>query len=295
VNIVAGAMPQLNHFAGLIATEAGVNSGPGGWMPELRGILTVIIAVFTLMGSVYLIMLTNMGARLGFLVAFSALTGWLFIMGAVWWAYGIGLKGPEPTWEAVNGRTILQDTAALTQSGALGDPVEIADDATPLETAVAVQEEFVEEGWKQLDPTAAAYGQTSSQADVYLLESGAFDAGEFRVVNVFDIGGERYPRYADGKIDFLAFWHKPRHVVVEVAPVLVQRTEPGRAPAVPVIDDSRPHQYVYMVRDQGARREPAGFICIGSLIVFLINVWLLHSRDRRVTYNRSQLALPAQA
>jgi hypothetical protein len=83
-------------------------------------------------------------------------------------------------------------------------------------------------------------------------------------------------------------------VVVEVAPVIQQRTEPGRAPAVPVIDESRPHQYVYMIRDKGARRQPAGFITGGSLIVFLISVWLLHSRDRRVASNRSQLAIPAK-
>lgn len=295
MNILAGALPQFNHLMGIIATESGVNSGPGGWMPELRGILTVVIAVFTLMGSVYLIMLTNVGARLGFLIAFSALTGWLFIMGAIWWAYGIGLKGPEPTWEAVSGRTVLQDTEALTRSGALNDPVVVDADAPPVEVASKVGEAFVAEGWKQLDPSAAAYGQTSSQAEVYLLESKAFAAGEFRVVNVFDYGGERYPRFFDGKVDFLAFWHKPRHVVVEVAPVVVQRTEPGRAPPVAVIDESRPHEYVYMVRDQGARREPAGFITVGSLLVFLTNVWLLHRRDKRVAYNRSQLALPAKA
>jgi hypothetical protein len=295
VNLLAGALPQFNHAMGIIATEAGVNSGPGGWMPELRGILIVIIAVFTLMGSVYMVMLTNIGARLGFLVAFSALAGWMFIMGAVWWAYGIGLKGPEPTWEAVTGRTILQDTQALTQSGALDAPVVVDDGAEPIDVAVAVEQQFVAEGWKQLDPSAAAFGQTSSQAEIFLLESGAFEAGGFRVVNVFDYGGERYPRLADGKVDFLAFWHKPRYVVVEVAPVLAQRVEPGRAPPVPVIDQSRPHQYVYMIRDQGAKRQPAGFITIGSLIVFLITVWLLHSRDRRVAYNRGQLALPAKA
>jgi hypothetical protein len=295
VNLLAGALPQFNHAMGIIATEAGVNSGPGGWMPELRGILIVIIAVFTLMGSVYMVMLTNIGARLGFLVAFSALAGWMFIMGAVWWAYGIGLKGPEPSWEPVTGRTILQDTQALTQSGALDAPVVVDDAAAPIDVAVAVEEQFVAEGWKQLDPSAAAFGQTSSQAEIYLLESGAFEAGGFRVVNVFDYGGERYPRLADGKVDFLAFWHKPRYVVVEVAPVLAQRVEPGRAPPVPVIDQSRPHQYVYMIRDQGAKRQPAGFITVGSLIVFLITVWLLHSRDRRVAYNRGQLALPAKA
>jgi hypothetical protein len=49
-----------------------------------------------------------------------------------------------------------------------------------------------------------------------------------------------------------------------------------------------------MIRDKGARRQPAGFITIGSFIVFLISVWLLHSRDRRVAVNRSQLAIPAK-
>ena len=168
-------------------------------------------------------------------------------------------------------------------------------DSTPIQTAVAVEKQFVAEGWKQLDPSAAAYGQTSSQAEAFLLDSGAFQAGGYRVVNVFDYGGERYPRFADGAIDFLAFWHKPRHVVVEVAPVIQQRSEPGRAPATPVIDESRPHEYVYMIRNQGAKRRPAGFITVGSMIVFLICIWLLHSRDRRVAYNRSQPALPAKA
>jgi hypothetical protein len=295
VNLLASAMPQLNHVMGIIATEAGVNSGPGGWMPELRGILTVIIAVFTLMGSVYLILFTNMGARLAFLVAFASLAGWMFIMGSIWWAYGIGLKGPEASWVAVPGRTVLQDTTALAQSGALDAPIEVPADATPLETARVVQEQMVAQGWEQLDPSAAMFGQASSQAEVYLLESEAFAAGEFKVVNVFDIGGERSPRLADGKLDFLAFWHAPRYAMVEVAPVVAQRTEPGRAPAVPVIDETRPHQYVYMIRDLGAKRRPAGFISIGSLIVFLISVWLLHRRDQRVTYNRNQPALPAKA
>jgi hypothetical protein len=80
-----------------------------------------------------------------------------------------------------------------------------------------------------------------------------------------------------------------------VAPVVQQRTEPGRAPATPRIDTTQPHQYVYMIRDMGAKRVPAGFITVGSLIVFLITCWLLHRRDKRVLLNRGQLALPAKA
>lgn len=272
-----------------------VNSGPGGWMPELRGILTVIIGVVVLMGSVYVILGTNMGFRLGFLVAFAGLAGWMFIMGAIWWTYGIGLKGPEGSWDAMPGRTVLQDTAALNKAGALDDPVTVPEGADPAETAGAVSEALQDEGWRQLDEAAPMFGQTASQAEVYLSEAGVLEPGGYKVINVFDIGGERYPRYADGAIDFLAFWHKPRYVLVEVAPVVQQREEPGRAPATPRVDEAQPHQYVYMIRNLGSKRVPAGLITIGSLVVFMITCWLLHRRDKRVAYNRSQLALPAQA
>ncbi|MEO5899647.1 MAG: hypothetical protein ABIR68_05895, partial [Ilumatobacteraceae bacterium] len=74
-----------------------------------------------------------------------------------------------------------------------------------------------------------------------------------------------------------------------------QRAEPGRAPAKAVIDLTKPHQYVYMVRDLGARREPAGFITIGSLVVFLVLCYLLHSRDRVVEENKAAKAIPEKA
>jgi hypothetical protein len=248
-----------------------------GWEPELRGILTVIIAVFALMGSVYLILGTNIGARLGFLVAFAGLAGWMFLMGAIWWAYGIGLKGPEPSWEAMPGRTVLQNTEALQQAGVLEGTLQFPPGST------------------YTDQSAPSFGQAGSAASVFLEESKAFAAGEFKIMNVFAIGGERYPNFADGALDFLAFRHAPHYSLVEVAPLELQRTEPGRAPAPPRIDETRQHQYVYMIRDLGAKRQPAGLITIGSLIIFLISCWLLHRRDKRVMINRGQLALPAKA
>ncbi len=81
-----------------------------GWEPEIRGLLTVIMAVVVLCGSIYFIMATNMGARLAFLVVLASLFGWMMLMGITWWIYGIGLRGPDPTWAEVPGRTVLQDT-----------------------------------------------------------------------------------------------------------------------------------------------------------------------------------------
>ncbi len=67
--------------------------------PEIAGILTVLVGVVVLMGSVYLLLATNTGTRLGFLLALTGFFGWMFIMGVTWWIYGIGYKGPDPSWE----------------------------------------------------------------------------------------------------------------------------------------------------------------------------------------------------
>lgn len=263
-----------------------------GWQPELRGILITIIAVMVFCGSVYLLLSTNLGARLGFLVAFAALAGWMFILGAVWWSYGKGLLGPDASWAPVSGRTVLI-SETINEAGALSDPVVIDPSASPTDTAKAVDDQFVKDGWKKLDPSLPSYQQAGAAASTLLEEAKALANGEFEVINVFDKGGQRSPQLFDGKVDFLAFFHKPHYAVVEVAPLVKQRDEPGRAPAKPEIDTSRGHQYVYMIRDLGAKRKPAGFITVGSLLIFLMLCYLLHTRDRRVLANRSTPALPA--
>jgi len=264
-----------------------------GWEPEIRGILITFIAFAVFCGSTYFLLSTNLGARLGFLVAFAALAGWIFLMGATWWSYGKGLLGPDASWAPVSGQTVLETTAAINNSGALSDPVVVDPNADPATTAAAVQAQFVANGWTPLQSSVPSYQQAGAAAGTLLEESGALANGEFEVVNVFNKGGERSPQLLNGSLDFLAFFHKPHYAVVEVAPLVQQREEPGRAPAKPEIDPTRGHQYVYMIRDLGARRKPAGFITIGALAVFLMLCYLLHTRDRRVLANRSAPALPA--
>ena len=101
-----------------------------GWEPELRGLLTVIIAVVILCGSVYGIMATNLGSRLAFLVTLAGLAGWMMLMGAVWMIYGIGLRGPDPTWQPVAGSAVLQDVDALGAAGVLDPNADVPDGAT---------------------------------------------------------------------------------------------------------------------------------------------------------------------
>lgn len=66
---------------------------------EIRGLLTVLLGSAILMGSVWLIISTNTGFRLGTLIAISAIFGWTVMMAFIWSLYGIGLQGARPTWE----------------------------------------------------------------------------------------------------------------------------------------------------------------------------------------------------
>ena len=266
-----------------------------GWEPELRGLLTVIIAVVALCGSVYLLLSTNVGVRLGFLVAVAGLFGWMVMMSVIWMTYGIGLKGTEPSWKPSGPFTIVRDAALLHEAEIIDTPVAVADgDSYPVIAANAAT--VIEENkWELLSPDNKSRGQAIAAADeVIQIEAKLYAAGEYEAVAVYERGGERYPKIGES-VDFLAFFHKPHYAVVEIAPLVVQREEPGRAPARPVVDDSQPHQYIIMIRDLGAKRQPAMFIVIGSSIVFLLSCYMLHRRDKTVVAHRAGQLVPAKA
>src|SRR5215203_3406712 len=85
------------------------------WDPQLRGFLAVLVGVVVLMGSVYLLLGTNLGSRLGCLVALSALFGWLTLMGLTWWLYGtIGMLGEAPKWEV---KEVVYTSGTVDDSG----------------------------------------------------------------------------------------------------------------------------------------------------------------------------------
>jgi hypothetical protein len=261
------------------------------WEFELRGILTVIIGVGVLMGSVYLVLATNLGARLGFLVALTALAGWMSLMGGVWWMYGIGLKGAAAEWKQVPGRTVIQEVDLLHEVGVLDAPIDFTEKDDSVAAAQALGEQLDAEGWRKVAESAPEFGQAEAAAGVFLEEEGALAPGEFDVTNIYEVGGEAYPKPLGDELDQIAFWHKPYYTLVEVAPFEPLRPEPGRAPTPSEIDTSQQRQYVYMIRDLGSLREPAAYICFGSTTVFLALCWVLHRRDRFVAENLSQKAL----
>lgn len=256
-----------------------------GWFPEIKGITVVLIAVAVMIGGSYLILATNVGGRLGFLLTTAALFGWMASMGAIWWTYGIGLKGREPTWKP---NEIV--TADLTNSK--------YDFVRHPELLQATVDSRVS-GWIKLNEADPKRGQTVAEADAIVQTAGVFKVGDYQAVAVYDTGGERTPNVSfhlgrfKFNMDYVAFFHKPHHAIVVLRPLVKQATEPGKAPPTPVIDTAAPPRYIVMYRDLGSKRQPAVFITIGSAIMFGLLCYMLHARDRLVAANRSAALVPA--
>jgi len=242
------------------------------WQPFLRGIVVVLIGFTVLCGSVYLLLATNLGARLGLLVALAGLFGWIAIMSMVWWSYGIGLKGKAPSW-----------TPVLTAVG-----TEVVNSRVGPLTGITVGSDGLISGggWAKLATDNAGYGQAIASSDDALQNvTKQLKAGDYVSEAVYSKGGKRFPKI--GKFDFLAFKHQTHYTLVQVRPVIKIATEPGKAPPKATADPTQPARYVLMRRNQGNLRRPAALIAIGSTTIFSCLCWLLHTRDRRVILNRS--------
>lgn len=100
-----GALTTFGNVVGAIA-----------WNPEIRNILSVLVGVVVLCGSVYLIVATNTGIRTGMLIALASLFGWMTIMGIIWWIYGIGMQGEPASWKVEELNYSGADYAALVET-----------------------------------------------------------------------------------------------------------------------------------------------------------------------------------
>jgi hypothetical protein len=294
---------------------------PGlGFDPFIRGWLVVATGVLVLMGSVYLILATNTGARTGLLIALTGLFGWLAIMGIIWWIYGIGLRGPAPQWDVVEVNRGDLALARLPEARKLGDAVDATTNDVQgffeqAEAAVSEQGAPVPElgGWKAMLLANPARGEAQATVDAFLVGQGEFEAStEYLAIGAFEEGGKA-KRPADAVCEtrnpFLivsrsgcwkragsklySIFVQPRHpthyatVMVQAADPRTLISRPGQAPPIKEPDPNQPVVSVIMVRDLGSVRVPPAMVTLGSLVLFSAFAYALHQRDARQTRNRS--------
>jgi len=145
------------------------------WDPQIRGFLAVGVGIVVLMGSVYLLLGTNLGSRLGFLVAASAVFGWCTIMGLTWWVYGsIGMLGEINRWEVKEVVYPGLQDAALDQAhtldtSALPDPEELNGLEGDAYTKVRDSVEPTLGGWELLPESDPSFGEAKAAVDEYFV------------------------------------------------------------------------------------------------------------------------------
>lgn len=205
------------------------------WNPGFRGLLTVVVGTLILGGSVWLLLSTNSGWRLGFLLSLTALAGWMAIMGLVWGMYGIGYQGRAATWkvEEVNYDDLAQANTAdartvppredLPDADELraiidADPVLLAqfpDDPTrrapqlgdllsvdpALRDDPRITEVVERDGWHLLGAADKQTGEAVAAAQAYLVdERGLFEsAAGFVTLDTWSRGGKA-PRDDDSTL-----------------------------------------------------------------------------------------------
>lgn len=230
------------------------------WDPGIRGILVVVVGVAVLMGSVYLLLSTNLGSRLGFLVAVAGLSGWMALMGFVWAIYGIGYKGTAAHW-------VVEEVVTSQQADDLS--------AAHLEKAHDLSK------WRELSAEDPARAEVQASATSVLFTEGsrvkAFDSEQdFLVTDAYTIGGK--------KKNFFNNWfpgpHPPHYSIIQVQAVQHVDVPFGETPPPAKVDKSAPVESVILVRDLGKLRVPPVLIMIASLIVFGITTNTLHRRDK---------------
>jgi hypothetical protein len=283
------------------------------WDPTIRGILFPAIQFIILCGASYMILSTNVGNRLGFLLANAAFWGWMALMCIVWLIYGIGLKGKDPSWKGQEAITNIAD-AQFDKLRALGKAEGVVPSLVPLTEkqaeAAAKKPARTIAGWREIKDGTPTRGEASSATDAYVKKKVAAGGAAlfpekggpfYKSVAAWDTGGAQFiklrPRletggkwYNPADYRFMGLLHKPRHYVEVLQPYkLNSKNEPILdAKQKPILDEKAKPIFVHSIRDLGNKRRPAWLILFASLILLLISVTTLHARDKQLMAYRSK-------
>ena len=241
----------------------------GLWYPTILGVLVVVAAVVLFCGSAYLLLGTNLGARLGFLVAFTCLTGFMMLLTLLWMTTASPLntlKGRIPAWEVnevvenledasnpavrtIDTKANLVETTEAANVKAAVDEALVTDQETPTHTPEEDANEF------------ARFGEVT----------------EYQVLETFEVGG------SDPQFWKLQFTHQPQYAVVQFCEVDQQPIEDqniGLPPLPPECTDGGETGYVILTRDLGSLRFPPFVAFVAFTILFVLGLLMLHWREK---------------
>jgi hypothetical protein len=268
------------------------------WDPFVRGIVILALFIVLLPGSVYLLLSTNMGPRLGFLLAAAALAGMIGLLSIFWIVLNstadIGLANGWVPLTIVTGNFQSQ----ITVKGVANFPASnVAGIAPPVPTLNSkhwfwpFQSCPANHGWSQL--TTAQLTDAEAASDKVLAPTAVGGTTPSNLTTPFSANTDYVYlagalKNANGGCLFSWSRHKiylpgargAHYVVVLAQPVLPVVTPANAAPPKPKPDTSKPITYVVLRRNLGSDHEPQVITAVTSLIIFAILCNVLHKRDK---------------
>ena len=242
----------------LLITAAEGPAHPNLWNPTILGVLVVLSAIGLFCGSVYLLLGTNLGARLGFLVSFASLMGFMVLLTTLWWSSGnSGIDPPHghsPAWKVVEivGSPARSKISAVHDALAKGTPADTTELANlrPAMDAALVRTAPV----ANVKPVPQPLAKFNASLD-YLT----------------DFKGYKSAVMGGGTKNLL--WHNPRYATVQFCPT-ARDTPVGTAPTCDPLQDT---QYAVLGYNFGSLREPVVFqFWLPSVLLFGLSLLGLH-------------------
>jgi hypothetical protein len=237
-----------------------------GCFVGVPAIISFVIAVLALIGSIYVLLWSNLGARLGYLVLMVSLFAWMIIMSGIW-LFGApgtttstGPRGPEPAW-----------VPFTTDSAAAGD----------FKDAIA---SFPSKGWDVLTETGKVYpGKIDAKGEFENVRSAVRNAEA-----ALALKQELTKKFKPEDWNFRAS---------EIPPTTPDEKDPKKFPAATVAyrqqgqtllfgaripaTATHPETLVFAYRDKGKVFLTALYFLIVSILGFILHLWLLGRTENK--------------
>jgi len=277
------------------------------WYPTILGVLVVIAAIVLFCGSIYLLLATNLGSRLGFLILVSALSGFMIVLSALWWTTQSPLntfKGSIPEWKVIGLYDNLSDAKidavrTIEEKGREVSTTEAANVKAAVDAALVTQ---VAVGGVEPEPAANKWAE--GHGFTYK------DPTQYLVPQTWEVGG----RNTHGISHFMTrFFHPPLYSVAQFCTATpIDNTTlgvpfglpPGAYnynPATGKFDVKKAEcqegttKYLVLRRSLGSLRVPPMLTFIAASIVFALSLLALHWRERDEQERAAAASTPAPA
>lgn len=271
----------------LIFANAGIKN-PSIWYPTILGVLVVVSAIGLFIGGTYLLLATNTGARLAFLIVGAALSGMLMLLSTLWWTTASPLntlKGRIPGWtatETIGGDDFASSKIEAIQTIGPKNKLDIAE-TTNVKAAIDALV-VIPKSIGGVPAELPNQFQTFGSSTDYLVEAAYTTGGEAWLDKT-----SPYLHLGDIKVTANTSFpwvhvtsHVPSYAVAVLCPIdlAAQQVPFGDPVPTAICDADKAVTTIVLTKDLGSLRFPPFMVMVSSGIMFALFLLGLHWRER---------------